>query len=909
MMGFFNFPDFGAIPQLNEGMFNKRSGVGSLVFCYVTELQTSFSRFVIMLLSNNGGTEFIMKNVVIIGGVAGGASCAARLRRLDKDVNIVLLERGEYISYANCGLPYHVGDTIQSRDALLLQTPEGMKKKFQVDVRVKNEVVSIDRERKVVSVKRLDGGEVYEEPYDTLVISTGSSPMRPPIPGIDSPRIKTLWTVPDTDEIRRMIREQGAKTAAVIGGGFIGLEMAENLHQAGLSVSLIEAMDQVMAPLDYELAQLLHENILQNGVELYLGDGVSSFADRNGGVTVTLGSGRCVNVDLVILAIGVRPNSELAKSSGLAVNARGGIVVDDYLKTSDPDIYAVGDVIEVEDFIFKDRTMVPLAGPANKQGRIAANNIAGGMERYEGTQGTSVAKVFDLTAASTGANEKTLQRRGMKKGTDYESILIIQNSHAGYYPGALPMTLKMMFSMDGSKIFGAQIVGRDGVDKRIDTIAVAIRLGAGIEDLKKLELAYAPPYSSAKDPVNMAGFVAGNVLSGMAAFAEWDEVEKNQEAVLLDVREDAELMAFSLPGAVHIPLGQLRDRLGELDTRKEIITFCAVGVRAYNAARILMQNGFGHVKLYPGGVRFYQSTHYGTDDAAMLKAASVASTEKAERSKIQNAKLSPSGEVQGGRGADIVTAKDEVTDGEIPVASIHLNCNGLQCPGPLMKVYENVKDMKDGDVVEVSASDPGFARDIDAWCRRTGNILLSNEKRGNDYVACVKKHTGGITKETVVKDTPEGKTIIVFSGDLDKVLASFIIANGAAAMGRPVTMFFTFWGLTALRKEKKQPVKKTFMESMFGAMLPRGSRKLKLSKMNMGGMGTAMMKKIMNDKNVDSLEALLQKAIKSGVKIVACTMSMDVMGIKKEELIDGVEIGGVGAYLGDAEESNVNLFI
>ena len=336
-----------------------------------------------------------MKKVVIIGGVAGGASCAARLRRLDEEASIILLERGEYISYANCGLPYHVGDVIKSRDALLLQTPEAMRKKFKVDVRVKNEVLSINREKKTVTVKLVDTGETYEESYDTLVISTGSSPVRPPIPGIDSSRIQTLWTVPDTDRIRTMVREQGIKTAAVIGGGFIGLEMAENLHHAGIDVSLIEAMEQVMAPLDYEMAQLLHENILQNSVHLYLGDGVSSFVEEGSKINITLKSEKAISVDLVILSIGVRPNSELAKAAGLEINARGGIIVDDTLKTSDSSIYAVGDVIEVEDFISKERTMIPLAGPANKQGRIAADNIAGAMERYEGTQGTSVAKVFD----------------------------------------------------------------------------------------------------------------------------------------------------------------------------------------------------------------------------------------------------------------------------------------------------------------------------------------------------------------------------------------------------------------------------------------------------------------------------------------------------------------------------------
>lgn len=550
-----------------------------------------------------------MNKTVIIGGVAGGASCAARLRRLDETAQIIILERGDYISYANCGLPYHVGGVIPSRDALLVQTPQAMKQKFNIDVRVRNEVVSIDRDKKSVTVKKLDRGETYEESYDTLVIATGSSPLRPPIPGIDSSRIQTLWTVNDTDRIRLAVMQQHAKTAAVIGGGFIGLEMTENLRHAGLSVSLIEAADQVMAPLDPEMAAMLHANIRENGVALYLGDGVASFEENDNSVTIALSSGKKVEAEIVILSIGVRPNSQLAKDAGLSLNARGGICVDDHLRTSDASIYAVGDAIEVKDFIFHDRTMVPLAGPANKQGRIAADNIAGGQETYQGTQGTSVAKVFDLAAASTGANEKALQKRGLVKGKDYESIIITQNSHAGYYPGAVPLTLKLLFSMDGNKIFGAQIVGRDGVDKRIDTLAVAIRLGAGVQALKNLELAYAPPFSSAKDPVNMAGFVAENVLRKLVVFSDWDLSKEPDDAVLLDVRENAEVAAFALPNAVHIPLGELRDRMQELDPSREIITFCAIGVRSYNAARILMQHGFENVKLYPAGTRFYQSLH------------------------------------------------------------------------------------------------------------------------------------------------------------------------------------------------------------------------------------------------------------------------------------------------------------
>ena len=527
----------------------------------------------------------------------------------------------------------------------------------------------------------------------------------------------------------------------------------------------------------------------------------------------------------------------------------------------------------MRDLVFGEPAMVPLAGPANKQGRVAANNIAGIEDSYSATQGSSIAKVFDLTAAATGANEKRLLGRGLKRGQDYEVAIITQNSHAGYYPGARPMTIKLLYSIDGKKIFGAQIVGREGVDKRIDTIGTAMRLGATVGDLEKLEFAYAPPYSSAKDPVNMLGFVAGNMLSGRVRFCSWDAIEKDKNSLVLDVREAAELEAYSLPGAVHIPLGELRNRAGELDGTKHIIIMCAIGVRAYSAARILMQHGFENVSVYPGGARFYRSTH------------------------IEGEKMKPR----------VAYSGPAAEDKQTPTATVRLDCSGLQCPGPIMKVFETLRQMKEGETLEVSASDPGFVRDIEAWCRRTQNILLSSGERDGSYVALIKK--GSPKDAPVVRDTPEGKTIIVFSGDLDRVLASFIIANGAAAMGRKVTMFFTFWGLNVLRRPEKVKVKKSFIERMFGAMLPRGSGKLKLSKMNMGGMGTAMLKKIMDAKNVDSLEALIEKALKSGVKIIACTMSMDIMGIKKEELIDGIDFAGVGTYLGDAEESNVNLFI
>jgi NADPH-dependent 2,4-dienoyl-CoA reductase/sulfur reductase-like enzyme/peroxiredoxin family protein/TusA-related sulfurtransferase/rhodanese-related sulfurtransferase len=819
------------------------------------------------------------KKIVIVGGVAGGASAAARLRRLDEEARIILLERGKYISYANCGLPYHLGKIIGSRDALLLNTPEGMAKKYNIEVRVENEVTAIDRGGKKVTVRDAKAGTTYEEAYDQLILATGSSPLVPPIPGIKDERVHTLWTVPDMDEIKAMV-EKGCQKAVVVGGGFIGLEVAENLRHAGLSVSLVEMLDQVMAPLDYEMAQLVHEELTVHGVDLHLGDGVSGFEAGDDAVTVRLKSGAGLAAGLVVLAIGVRPNSALAKDAGLTLGSRGGIVTDDQMRTSDENIYAIGDVVEVKHLVTGEQTMIPLAGPANKQGRIVADVVAGDDDHYTASQGTAVAKIFDLSAASTGLNEKQLIAAGKVKGTDYETLTIMQNCHAGYYPGATPMTLKVLFAADGSRIFGAQIIGREGVDKRIDTISVAMRLGATVLDLKNLELAYAPPYSSAKDPVNMAGFVAENLLKDRVAFAPWDVVEKESDAMILDVREAAECMASSIPGSVMIPLGQLRGRLEELgsDKDKPIVVFCAIGVRGYNGACILRNNGFTNVRVYPGGMKFYMSTHYEAFGAPVLP----------------DPPKGPVGEPKGPQG---------------PAECIRLDCSGLQCPGPLMKVFEAMNELPEGATLSVCATDPGFLKDISAWCRRTGNTLLKTGQEGGSYTAMLQKGIQDGETCAVPPSPKEGKTIIVFSGDLDKVLASFIIANGAAAMGRPVTMFFTFWGLNVLRKKDKQPVAKTAVEKMFAAMMPRGVDKLKLSNMNMLGMGTAMMKSIMRKKNVDSLETLMKKAQKNGVKLVACTMSMDVMGIKKEEIIDGVEFAGVGSYLGDAEESGVNLFV
>lgn len=814
------------------------------------------------------------KRTLIIGGVAGGATTATRLRRRDENREIIVFERGEYISYANCGLPYYIGDTIKSRDALLLQTPEAMKDKYNIDVRIKNEVLEIDPDAKKVIVKDLKTDKTYEESYDDLVIATGSSPLKPQIPGIDHKNIFTLWNVNDMDNIKSYINENKISSAAVIGGGFIGLEMAENLDHANLEVTLIEMQNQVMAPLDLEMANLLHENIIANGVDLILNDGVKAFEDAGEKIKIILTSGQEVIVDMVVLSIGVKPNSELAAKANLALNAKKGIIVDEYLKTSADHIYAVGDVIEVDNFITKEKTMIPLAGPANKQARILADNLCGDQKKYHGSQGSAIAKVFDLNAASVGINEKQLKAMKKVKNKDYFTALINQKSHAGYYPGATNLTLKMIFDADG-KIYGAQIVGQDGVDKRIDTLATTIRLKGTIYDLMELELSYAPPFSSAKDPVNMLGYVAENILSHKARFIEWDEVDalledKKDDFVILDVTEEMERMVFAIKDSYHIPLGKLRQRINELDKSKLIIPYCAIGVRSYNAARILMQNGFKRVAILSGGTSFYKSMHY--------------------QQKVTKKKNSSNDH------------PNINSDQEMKI----LDCCGLQCPGPIMKVNETLNEMENDEILKVSASDMGFLKDVASWCDKTGNTLLKSERVAQENIAYIKKGTASTVKKSEVK---EGKTLVVFSGDLDKVLASFIIANGAAAMNRPVTMFFTFWGLNALRKSEHVKVKKPLIDKLFGLMMPRGSQKLKLSKMNMAGMGTAMLKKVMNDKNVDSLETLMRTAMANGVRLVACTMSMDIMGITKDELIDGVEFGGVASYLGDAEEGNVNLFI
>lgn len=542
--------------------------------------------------------------VVIIGGVAAGATTAARLRRLNKDVEIIMFEKGNYVSYANCGLPYYVSGEIRKKSDLLLMTPELFKERFQVDVRVGSEVKAIDPDNQTVAVYNHITEKTYQESYDQLVIATGSAPIRLPIPGIDHPDIQQLWTIEDFVKIRQMVELKNIQTACIIGGGFVGIETAENLRELKVDVDVVEKGAQILNNLDFEMVQPIHKYLNKKGVHLYLNTELMAFEDDHSKIQVKTDA-FTKSYDLVILSVGVKPQSELAKQAGIACNQRGGIIVDEHLMTNIPHIYAVGDVIEVEHYINHQKTMIPLAGPANKEGRILANHLMGANESYQGSLGSSIIKVFKMAAASTGFNEKQLQAQGLKRHQDYEVIIIQQKSHAGYYPGATPLTIKAIYDLQ-QKILGAQVVGYEGVDKRIDVISTAIHYHGKVTDLKDIHIAYAPPFASAKDAVNMVGYVAENIQNGYVKLMLPDEYQQQKDQVItLDVREDEERQVGYIEGSYHIPYGELTKRYQELDTNQTIVIYCAVGVRAYNCARILMQRGYQKVYVLSGGLGFY----------------------------------------------------------------------------------------------------------------------------------------------------------------------------------------------------------------------------------------------------------------------------------------------------------------
>ncbi len=539
--------------------------------------------------------------VVIVGGVAGGATAAARIRRLDEQAEMIVFERSGFVSYANCGLPYYIGGAIENPEDLTLQTPESFYNRFRVRMKVRHEVTAIHPERKTVSVKNLETNDSWEESYDKLLLSPGAKPTQPRLPGVDMDRLFTLRTVEDTFRIKDFVGAHHPRSAVLAGGGFISLEVAENLRELGLEVTIVQRPKQLMSPFDADMASFIHAEMRKNGVKLALGHTVEGFVEQNGGVDVLLKDASPLHADMVVLAIGVTPESDLAKKAGIALGIKGSILVNSRMETSIPDIYAVGDAVQVKHFVTGEGALISLAGPANKQGRIAADNICGGDSHYQGSQGSCVIKVFDVTAAATGINEGAAQKAGIA----YDKIILSPMSHAGYYPGGRVMTMKVLFEKETYRILGAQIVGYEGVDKRIDVLATAIRAGLKATDLKDLDLAYAPPYSSAKDPVNMAGFLIDNLKNGVVK--QWYlEDTLPQEATWLDTRTPGEYCRGHIEGFVNIPVDELRERLHELDKSKPVYVICQSGLRSYIASRILIGNGFDAYN-FAGGFRFYDA--------------------------------------------------------------------------------------------------------------------------------------------------------------------------------------------------------------------------------------------------------------------------------------------------------------
>ncbi len=827
--------------------------------------------------------------LVVVGGVAAGASVAARARRLDEAAEIIVLERGHHVSFANCGLPYHVGEVITDRSRLLLQTPDSLRESLNIDVRIACEVTAIDRKARTVSVREVDTGRDYTETYDKLALCPGAEPFRPPLPGIDLPAIEVLRRIGDMDRIKARIDDALAAAragtrdrvrAVVVGAGYIGLEMAENLQHRGIDVDVVELSDQILPPVDHEIAVPVEHHLRAHGIGLHLKTAAAAFTPRDdGGVTVELTNGKNLRADLVLLAAGVRPSTALATAAGIKLGAHGGVAVDTHMRTNDRYIWAAGDAVETPHTVLPASHLQPLAGPANRQARVAAENICGRTTEYVSTQGTSIVKVFDMVAGGTGATEREL----IANDVPYRAVHIHPSGHAGYYPGTAMMHLKVLFSPEDGKLLGAQACGFDGVDKRLDVLAIALRAGLTVYDLENQELAYAPPFGSAKDPVNMAGFVGSNVLRGDITLWYAQEYPANiKGARLVDVRTPEEFSVWHIPGAENVPLATFRDASADWDRRVPVRLYCAVGFRSYLALRVLTQTGFEDVATLSGGSTTFRAWH---------------EVEVPEHD-------TPVPMISYAESASLGNVVREARSG----AAIDLDCTGLACPGPIMKLSEQMKAMNPGDDVVVHVSDPGFRLDAPSWAKRNGHTVISLEPEGPGYVATMRKGVAA-GAGPVAPATSNKTSMVVFSGDLDKVIAAFIIANGALSMGEEVSMFFTFWGLNALRKDDPPKRQKKMMDKMFGAMMPRGADKLTLSQMHMAGAGTAMIKNVMDKHDVPPLGELIASAQAGGARLLGCTMTMDLLGIAQSDLLDGVELAGVAAFLGEAHESGTTLFI
>lgn len=821
----------------------------------------------------------MQRRLVIVGGVAGGATAAARAKRLDKTVDVTVIEKGPDVSFANCGLPYYIGREITDRSKLSLQTPQSLSDALKAKVLTMTEALAVDPAKKEVTVKA--NGETKKITYDALILSPGASPLRPPLKGIDNPKIVTLRNLQDMDRIDALVHLPATKRIAVIGAGFIGLEVVEQLHRIeGKTVTLIERTPTVLPQADEEISSFLHNAMIEKGVQLVLGDCVESFEQLpNGALRVNLATKGALEVDAVVLAIGVRPDSKLAVDAGIKTVSTGHIATNGFMQTDKDSIYAVGDVVETADLVFPDRRAVAALGNvANMQARIAVDHyVKGSKQQYKGSLGTAIVRVFDNTLAVTGWSEKRLKAAGIP----YATTTVTADNHAGYYPGALPITIKITFDPVTGRLYGGQAVGIDGVDKRVDVLATAITGGLTVEDLSLTQLCYSPPFGSARDVANIAGLAGRNIRDKLVTpkYSLTDPSTK-----YIDVRPADAAALHPIPNSINIPLGEVEEKGKSLDKSLTYTTVCNLGKTSYFAARKLSQLGL-NVNSLVGGLRVHDKP---------VSSPPAPGSATSSSGPCCNAGSPPP---QGGSGA-----------------VVNLDCTGMSCPGPLLKLKSTIDALSPGAQLVVTATDPGFAADLKAFVNSRGLTLLSvGTERGIVTGKLINAAPGGAAAPAPgtgnASGARKGATIVVFSKDMDKVLAAFVIANGAAAMGGDVTMFFTFWGLNALRHPHRSGGRKSIVEAAFGKMMPRGINKLQLSNYSFGGIGALLMKSEMKKKNLPNIPSLMQQAKAQKIRMVACTMSMDAMGISKDELIEGIEYGGVADYLASAEKSGTNLFV
>jgi len=843
------------------------------------------------------------KTIAIVGGVAGGASAAARLRRLDEHARIIMLERGNDISFANCGMPYYIGGEIREREKLKVHDKNSLAALLNIEILTNSNVSGLDLQNKTLEYQQ--NGQTHTLAFDKLILSPGAKPIHPSLPGADDTRIKTLRNLADMDAIKAAATQ--AKKAVIIGAGFIGLEMAEQLHALGLQVSIVELQQQILPQLDAEMTNELVEELVNRGINLYLGDGLKQFQATPQQLVVELNSGTQLECELCILSIGVSPENNLAKQAGLALGARGHIQVNQFQQTGHPDVYAVGDVCESNDALLGGPSALALGGPANRQGRIAAEHIVqqNSSSPYRGNIGTAIVRVFDKTAGVSGYTLKRLAASGI----EHDFVIVNAAQHASYYPGASNLQMLLSWEKATGRVLGAQISGSDGVDKRLDVMATALAAGMKIEQLAQLELSYAPPFGNAKDIINIAAFAALNKRDGLIDFVY--ELPEDDSARIIDVRprEVAELRP--LQHAINIPLSELRQQLAGLDADKNYVVACNLGKTSYFAARILAQHGL-RVKSLGAGLGFYFNKQRHTPQN-LLKQAKQASlngcNSPAENSKQNHSDCMNSNSCNTPQAPAL---PEQATAGSASQNVLQVDCRGLACPGPIVRLKQQLEQNPEAGTIEVLAEDSGFISDIKAFAKSYNLAITASQSERRPYSFTLQRqpaHSPGSTSTQDAGPARKGVSLVVFSNDMDKLLAALVIANGALAMGGKATLFFTFWGLSALRKQPERAVSKDFMGRMFGWMLPKNMDKLPLSRMNMFGMGAPMLKMRMRDKNLPNPAGLLQEARAMGLRIVACTMSMEAMGITKEELIDGVEYGGVADFLDSAGQTATNMFI